>query len=89
MALEDSKPKEIFSIVPVVHAYAIENPPVGKEDKTVYICPVYSTVMRGATFVFQAQFKTREKPDRVDKWTCGGVCAILDIEGVADTVKTK
>jgi hypothetical protein len=45
--------------------------------------------MRGATFVFQAQFKTREKPDRIDKWVCGGVCAVLDIEGVADTVKTK
>jgi len=34
-ALEDSKPKEIFSIVPVVHAYALEVPPPGKEDKTV------------------------------------------------------
>jgi len=46
-------------------------------------------VARGATFCFEAQFKTREKAERIDKWTCGGVCAVLDIEGVADTVKTK
>lgn len=33
--LDDSKPKELFSIVPVVHITALENPLLGKEDRTL------------------------------------------------------
>lgn len=66
--------------MPVVKAYSLEIPPPGKEDKQVYKCPVYLTVARDRdkTFAFEAQWRTKEKPDRVDKWRCGGVCCVLD-----------
>ncbi len=37
--------------------------------------------MRGATYVFTAQLKTKAPHQ---KWCLGGVALILDVEGVAD-----
>ena len=56
-------------------------PPEGKEEKGIYQCPVYKTEMRGATYVFTAQLKTKQPPQ---KWILAGVSIILDVEGVAD-----
>lgn len=52
-----------------------------KKDTTVYICPVYKTVDRMNTFVFQAQLKTRYP---ASKWAIAGVAMILDVPGSAD-----
>lgn len=79
--LDESKPKRPFSVVPVVRCRAERAPPVGKEDPTLYQCPVYMTPARGATFVFTAQLKTKAPPRR---WILAGVAVILDVEGVSD-----
>lgn len=83
--LEESRPKKQFSVVPVVNVRAILITD-GKEDKSVYQCPVYKTCMRGATFVFTAQMKTKLP---AQKWVLAGVALILDVEGVSDAYAPK
>lgn len=78
--LEECEPKKQFSVVPVV----LVRPVVlqeGKEEKGVYQCPVYKTELRGGTYVFTAQLKTRHPPA---KWTLAGAALLLDVEGVSD-----
>jgi dynein heavy chain len=78
--LEECEPKKQFSVVPVV----LVRPVVlqeGKEEKGVYQCPVYKTELRGNTYVFTAQLKTKHPPT---KWTLAGAALILDVEGVSD-----
>eukprot|EP00929_Paragymnodinium_shiwhaense_P077081 TRINITY_DN3967_c0_g2_i2.p1 TRINITY_DN3967_c0_g2~~TRINITY_DN3967_c0_g2_i2.p1 ORF type:complete len:4576 (+),score=1729.31 TRINITY_DN3967_c0_g2_i2:93-13820(+) len=72
--LDDSKPKEMFTPMPVVHCKA--GPLVDKVDKNSYICPVYCVPIRRPYFVFPAQLKTKQVPD---KWVLAGVAMILDI----------
>jgi dynein heavy chain len=79
--LDESKPKKPFSVVPVVNCRAALTPAVGKVDPTQYMCPVYQTTARGATYVFTAQLKTKAEPRR---WILAGVALILDVEGVSD-----
>lgn len=67
--------------MPVVNCRAVPLAAEGKEDKSVYQCPVYMTVARGATYVFTAQLKTKFNPD---KWVLAGVALIMDVEGVSD-----
>jgi dynein heavy chain len=82
--LDESLPKKLFSVVPVINCRSAPLPPEGKEDKTVYQCPVYMTTTRGATFVFYAQLKTKHPPA---KWVLAGVAMILDVEGVSDAYR--
>ena len=84
--LDEAKPKEMFSVIPVVYCKAMTLPPEGKEDKTVYQCPAYKTEDRSATYVFTAQLKTRAPPR---KWILAGVAIIMDVEGVSDESSSK
>lgn len=79
--LDESRPKKPFSVVPVVNCRAGLSQPQGKEDQSLYMCPVYKTTARGATYVFTAQLKTKAPPRR---WILAGVALILDVEGVSD-----
>jgi dynein heavy chain len=79
--LDESKPKEMFSVIPVVYCKAVPLPPEGKEDKTVYQCPAYKTEDRSAAYVFTAQLKTCGPPP---KWILAGVAIIINVEGVSD-----
>ncbi len=79
--LEESYPKKQFSVVPVVLCKSVPIPADGREEKNVYQCPVYKTETRGATYVFNAQLKTKAPPQ---KWIIAGVAIILDVEGVSD-----
>jgi len=73
--LDESEPKKLFMELPVVMCRAA---PEGKEDKNLYICPVYKTKKRGpTTFVFTAQLKTKDPPQ---KWTLAGAAITLDVE---------
>jgi dynein heavy chain len=86
--VEDSRPKEMFSVMPVCFCRAVFLPPPGREEKNVYQCPVYRTEERGSTFIFTAQLKTSPKnPPR--KWILAGVAIILDVEDVSDEVKKE
>lgn len=82
--LDESLPKKLYSVVPVINCRSAPLPAEGKEDKTVYQCPVYMTTTRGATFVFYAQLKTKHPPA---KWVLAGVAMILDVEGVSDAYR--
>jgi len=80
-SLEESEPKRQFSVVPVVNCKAVQMSTSTKEEKGLYMCPVYKTDQRGATYVFTAQMKTKHSPQ---KWILAGVAMILDVEGVSD-----
>lgn len=84
--LEESRPKEMFFVMPVVYCKALPLQQEGKEDKSIYQCPCYKTEDRGNTYVFTAQLKTRHNPR---KWILAGVALLLDVEGVAEEFKKK
>lgn len=52
--VEESKPKEMFSVIPVTFCKAELVNTDGKVDKSIYECPVYKTEDRGGTYVFTA-----------------------------------
>ena len=86
--IEESRPKEMFSVMPVCLCKAVMVPKVEKVDNTIYECPIYRTEDRGNTFISVAQLKTSLKnPPR--KWILAGVAIILDVEGISDEAKTE
>jgi len=73
--LDESKPREMFSPLPVVWAKAV---PVDKLEKSgVFRCPVYRTQTRGTTYIFTANLRTRQ---HYYKWTLAGVCLLMEID---------
>ena len=79
--LEECEPKKPYSVVPVVLCRPALQVEGKKDEKGVYQCPVYKTEIRGNTYVFTAQMKTKHPPM---KWTLAGAALILDVEGVSD-----
>jgi dynein heavy chain len=73
-SVEDSKPKEMAVLMPVIVCKA--GPMSDKVDKNSYVCPTYATPIRRPYFVFPAQLRTKALPD---KWTLAGVAMILDM----------
>ena len=71
--LESSKPREMFSPLPVIH---IRPAIVDKFEAGTFLCPVYKTQQRGPTYVFSLQLKTKSDPG---KWVLAGVVSIMDI----------
>jgi dynein heavy chain len=73
--LEESRPKEMFFAMPVMHCKAGLEEDV-KDSKNMYICPTYATTKRRPYYVFSAQLRTKTNPS---KWVLAGVAMILDI----------
>jgi len=73
-SLEDSRPKEMFTRMPVINCKA--GLVSDKEDKNIYICPTYCVPTRRPYFVFAAQLRSKAPPA---KWVLAGVALILDI----------
>jgi len=72
--LSEARLKELTPNMPVLFLKAI---PVDKADvKNMYPCPVYKTRVRGPTFVWVFNLKTKEKPS---KWIMGGVALLLSV----------
>ncbi|XP_050529246.1 dynein beta chain, ciliary-like [Daktulosphaira vitifoliae] len=70
----DSVLKELFPIMPVIHVKAIIK---DKQDlRNMYECPVYKIKLRGPTYVWTFNLKTRQKPS---KWVLAGVAILLSI----------
>ncbi|XP_037954213.1 dynein beta chain, ciliary [Teleopsis dalmanni] len=70
--IADSFLKELFPAIPVIYIKAVTQ---DKQDtKNIYECPVYKIRMRGPTFVWTFNLKTKE---RASKWTLAGVCILL------------
>ncbi|KAK9886613.1 hypothetical protein WA026_017535 [Henosepilachna vigintioctopunctata] len=73
-SIADSKLKDLFPVVPVIFIKAITQ---DKQDtKNMYDCPVYKTRLRGPTFVWTFNLKSKEK---ASKWTLAGVAILLQI----------
>ena len=72
--ISEARLKELAPKMPVIFIRAI---PVDRQDnRNVYDCPVYKTKMRGPTFVWTFNLKTKEKPAR---WTLGGIALLLQV----------
>ncbi|XP_063983406.1 dynein beta chain, ciliary [Diachasmimorpha longicaudata] len=72
--LMDSRPKELFPMLPVINVRAITQ---DKQDlRNMYECPMYKTRTRGPTYVWTFNLKTKDKPA---KWTLAGVALLLQI----------
>ncbi|CAI6373183.1 unnamed protein product [Macrosiphum euphorbiae] len=70
----ESTPKELFPIMPVIHVKAIIK---DKQDlRNIYDCPVYKIKLRGPTYVWTFNLKTRQKPS---KWILAGVAILLSV----------
>ncbi|XP_031336595.1 dynein beta chain, ciliary isoform X1 [Photinus pyralis] len=68
----DSRLKELFPPMPVINVRAITQ---DKQDlRNMYECPMYKTRMRGPTYVWTFNLKTKDKPA---KWTLAGVAILL------------
>ncbi len=74
--MDRSKPKEMFSRMPVINVRGLASDKVDVSSG-VYVCPTYKTEMRGPTFVFCAQLKTKSP---AAKWVLAGVAMILDVQ---------
>ena len=74
LLMAESKPKELFSYMPIVTCSAILSTEV--ETGGVFESPCYKTEFRGPTFVFSAQLRTKH-PNA--KWVLAGVAVVLDV----------
>ncbi|KAL3288579.1 hypothetical protein HHI36_003018 [Cryptolaemus montrouzieri] len=73
-SIVEAKLKDLFPTMPVVFIKAITQ---DKQDlRNMYDCPVYKTRLRGPTFVWTFNLKTKE---RASKWTLAGVAILLQI----------
>lgn len=72
--LVPSIPKEMYVAMPVILCKSL--PSDKGATSGVFHCPVYKTEVRGNTYVFKAQLKTKAPPAR---WVLAGVAVILDI----------
>jgi dynein heavy chain len=84
--LDESRPKEMFYLMPVIYCKAVLQPQEGKEEKGYFYCPAYVTEERGKTFVFTAQLKTKHHPR---KWILAGVALLMDVESVNEDAGKK
>jgi len=71
--LAESLPKELVAVMPVINCKAALADKLNTSDS--YLCPVYKTQQRGPTYVFTAQFKTKED---ATKWVLAGLVGVLD-----------
>ncbi|XP_053970080.1 dynein beta chain, ciliary [Anastrepha ludens] len=65
-------PKELFCAMPVIYIKSIVQDK--QESQRSYECPLYKTRLRGSTYVWTFNLRTRERPA---KWILGGVALLL------------
>ena len=74
-ACSPSSPKVLFTALPVVHMYAIQNQ---NKDPRLYNCPVYKKPRRtDLTYITVIIMRTTQNPDH---WILRGVAALCDIK---------
>ena len=72
-AVEESHAKDLHPVVPVVNVQGKVHGSYSMDG--IYVAPVYTTSMRGPTFVFPATLKSQEK---INKWVLAGVCLLMN-----------
>jgi len=75
--LERSRPKEMFCPMPIINIKAIASERVDTSSG-FFVCPCYKTEMRGPTYVFCAQLKSKSP---AGKWVLAGAALIMDTSG--------
>jgi len=70
--LTESKPKELYPTMPVIHIIAVTVDKIVTEG--FYACPIFGTTIHGPTFVFDGPLRTKEPPH---KWILAGVALVL------------
>ncbi|KAM9416983.1 dynein axonemal heavy chain 5 isoform 1-T1 [Salvelinus alpinus] len=77
--LTESPPKVLFTVLPVVHVYAIStlaSDAKRQQGISLYACPVYKKPRRtDLTFIFSLLLRTFQAPDH---WTLRGVALLCD-----------
>uniref|UniRef100_A0A673Z5Z6 Dynein heavy chain 5, axonemal-like n=1 Tax=Salmo trutta TaxID=8032 RepID=A0A673Z5Z6_SALTR len=77
--LTESPPKVLFTVLPVVHVYAIStlaSDAKRQQGISLYSCPVYKKPRRtDLTFIFSLLLRTFQSPDH---WTLRGVALLCD-----------
>ena len=70
--ISDSVPKVLHDAMPVIHVRGVT---ADEKDTTgAYICPVYTTTIRGPTFTFSAPMRS-DRPAHV--WVLAAVCLVM------------
>uniref|UniRef100_A0A670JQ67 Dynein axonemal heavy chain 11 n=1 Tax=Podarcis muralis TaxID=64176 RepID=A0A670JQ67_PODMU len=72
--IAEARLKELTPAMPVIFVRAI--PADRQETKNIYKCPVYKTKIRGPTYVWTFNLKSKEKPA---KWVLAGVALLLAV----------
>ncbi|CBZ52837.1 GA26239, related [Neospora caninum Liverpool] len=70
----ESRPKELFSPLPVINVSAIQAKDFSWEN--MYECPVYVTAQRGPSFVCTANLRM-DMDDTVERWVLAGVAMLM------------
>jgi len=73
----DSRPKELYPVMPMIMLTGrTVDKAVPQEMNTFgrYICPFYTTTIRGPTFVFSGPLRTNVDPK---KWILAGACLVM------------
>jgi dynein heavy chain len=72
--MEESVPREMFFEMPVIacHAILVER----MEKSQTFFCPVYKTQIRGPTYVFTANLRSKAPQA---KWILAGVTMVMEI----------
>lgn len=76
-SIVDSKPKELYPVMPVIHIIARTVDKAVPEDikiKGRYICPFYTTTVRGPTFVFAGPIRSNVN---ANKWILAGAALVM------------
>jgi len=70
--IAESRPKELYPTMPVIHIIAVTVDEVKTEG--FYTCPIFTTTIRGPTFVFAGPLRTTCNPH---KWILAGVALVM------------
>ena len=73
-SIVESRLKELHPLMPVMYIKALTQDK--QEMRNLYECPVYKTRLRGPTYVWTFNVKTKERPS---KWILAGVSLLLQI----------
>jgi len=73
LSLAESIPKELHPEMPMFHVKGLVHGQYSLEG--VYQCPVYTTSMRGPTYVFTSTLRSL---DKINKWVLAGVCLLIN-----------
>jgi len=76
-SIVDSKPKELYPVMPMIHLSSRTVDKAVPQDLLCdgrFICPFYSTTVRGPTFVFAGPLRSNVHPN---KWILAGAALVM------------